>query len=237
MKKQYLFWLMLLSLIASASASNLSILNTSATDYSCQTNLTPTTGFYNLTTIAQLNGVTVSELIRQPIYVEGGSFLFLYGFQSLSCNDTLTCYVNLSYGNGSEIYRTQISGKYSSCNITTPTVTTITPSPGFTFTTITQPVQPLNNLSGKDIPAANTSGAPSKVLGLGFTNFLKIISALLITFIIIGIGYFSPQVAVIMAVGAMDILISGFQWITIPTSLYIIINVFGVLFFIVGGKK
>jgi hypothetical protein len=234
--------LALLILSTIAAADNLTILNSSEHEFYCRATFNNTDGEYDANLYYTYNGT--SHTLAYNFLIVEGIFAFNFGIVTLTCNQTLTCHAEYSF-EGTTLYNKTITGTYSSCSNTTTTsssstsTSTTQPSGGtdyLTLTTVTHPVYQLPNLSDNGTaPISNLSAYGTEILGLGVANFFKVLSAAILLIVMLTIGVFSRKIAILLCVFAMDILLVQFNWFTIPSTLFVLLNVMAVIYFI-GGK-
>lgn len=126
---------------------------------------------------------------------------------------------------------TTTSHNLSCSTTTTSTLSTTSTYPTPTYPAEIRPVWGLNeseNMTGLQ----NTSGIGSKILGLSKTNFFVLASLLSITLVTISISRLSKAIGLIIGVTTADIFILVIQWISVPMSMLLLINVMAILGFI-----
>ena len=235
--KKYLIISIILFLSSVTYASNLTIINNSYSEYYCYATLTALDGLYNMTAIAWKNGVLIYSAYNYSINTVDGVFVWGYGSSVLSCQNSLSCYVNFTQNN-TILYNKTITGTYTNCTTTTTTSSSttitspITTTTQITFTTSTYPTNPLAPNNNTKAPINNATAIPNQIGGLGKTSFLKIISLLIILATMLGISAVNPKIAIILSVMAADFIILVVAWFTIPETLLFLINILAVLNFV-----
>jgi hypothetical protein len=247
--KQLLIYLCVLGLCANVSAAiDFNVVNISG---GSQCYLT---GYAESDTAKLLTiNDSVIQLVQFSLY-EGP--ILTANFSDPFCDHNISCGAIVEDVNETPIFNqiiylctpTSTSSTTSSSTSTISSTSTTGPWVPVTVTfvvpTYTGPTLP-GLVGGSCMPVFNNTGLPAEILGLGLPNFFKLLSLLIITMVMLGVGRSAKnaQLGILMGVVTADVIVLLSKgcvtdgWISIPTSLLVLVNFIAVIYFMTGKPK